>query len=67
MPPYYDEYTEALQDRITHLEKENDTLYKVVTFMVGALICMASFTIFILVIVTGKHSSYRDWETQFIS
>jgi len=49
MPPYYDEYTEALQDRITHLEKENDTLYKVVTFMCVALICMASFTIFILV------------------
>lgn len=49
MPPYYDEYTEALQDRITHLEKENDTLYKVVTFMCVALIAMSSFTIFILV------------------
>ena len=49
MSPYYDEYTEALQDRITHLEKENDTLYKAVTFMCVALICMASFTIFILV------------------
>ena len=49
MSPYYDEYEQALTDRITHLEKENDTLYKVVTFMCVALIAMASFTIFILV------------------
>ena len=43
------DYEQALQDRITHLEKENDTLYKVVTLRCVALITVASFTIFILV------------------